>query len=684
MADVNGSSRLYRNGPDQVIPAASFKTWDADGAVQLALSDEEAASFKPKSVYTMMREIAEEYPQHNALAVKRGVWKYWTYKQYFEEARTVAKAFIKLGLERFHGVCIMGFNSPEWAIANYGAVFAGGLSTGVYTTNSPEACRYLADNCEAQIIVVEDQDCLNKFLAVKRFLPNIKAIIQWSGIPGAPGVLSWPELLAVGMAERDTHLDERLSLAAVNQCCTLIYTSGTTGPPKGVMCSQDHIVWAVYKYRQDWSLIMGQESALSYLPLSHLAAHLLDLYIATVCAGLVYFAQPDALKGTLLQTLLEVQPTRFVAVPRVWEKMYEKMQEAGAQVGGLKKAVASWAKYHGLNYYNAIKEGRTLTAYETMANALAKTLILNKVKAAIGMSRATSLVSGTAPISKDVLEYFMSLDLPIMEGYGLSESMSLGSMSTVEGGTWKLGSVGKIDRHIKSRLSYLDGHRPGEGEILMKGRNIFMGYLKMPDKTNETIDSEGWLYTGDIGSFDDEGYLYITGRIKELIITAGGENIPPVLIERAVLKELPFISNAMLIGDKRKYLSMLLTLKSEVDVDTGEPLSTLTPPCREAMVTLGLPHVHTVTEALAEVEQNPQGALATAIQEGIERYNTQHAISRAQRVQRWTLLPHDFSLPTGELNNTLKLKRSFVLEKYSDIIDSMYNSQDQSKLKSKL
>ncbi|XP_063864426.1 long-chain-fatty-acid--CoA ligase ACSBG2-like isoform X2 [Scylla paramamosain] len=674
----------YKNGPDQVIPASSFKTWNADGATQVFLSDEEAASYKPKSVYTMLKETAKDYPNHPALAVKRGVWKYWTYKEYFEESKTVAKAFIKLGLDRFHGVCIMGFNSPEWVIANYGAVFAGGLSTGVYTTNSPEACRYLADSCDAQIIVVEDVTCLNKFLAVKRFLPSIKAIIQWSGIPGAPGVLSWPELLATGLAEKDTELNERLSLSAVNQCCTLIYTSGTTGPPKGVMYSQDLLIWTALQYKINGLLKDTEESMVSYLPLSHLAAHLLDIYISCVSVTTVYFAQPDALKGSLLQTLLEVQPTRFMGVPRVWEKMYEKMQEAEASVGGLKKIILLWAKYHGLNYYNAIRDGRILSSYEVMANSLAKSLIINKVKAAIGLSRSTGLISGGAPISKEVLEFFMSLDLPIMEGYGLSESMSICSMNMIEEGMFKLGSVGKILPQTTCRLEYFSGCKLGEGEILIKGRNIFMGYLKMPEKTNETIDDEGWLHTGDIGCFDDDGFLFISGRIKELVITAGGENIPPLLIEDTVKKQLPFISNAMLVGDKQKYLSILLTLKTDVNEETGEPLDTLSPQCLKMMINLGLPQLHTVTDALIELEKNPQGVLATAIQEGIQRYNDHHAVSRAQKLQRWMVLPHDFSLFTGELNSTLKLKRSVVMEKYADTINYLYSSKDPWKTKSKL
>ncbi|XP_027222040.1 long-chain-fatty-acid--CoA ligase ACSBG2 [Penaeus vannamei] len=662
----------YRNGPDQVLPATHNKTWEADGVVKLYIEEEGAMAGAPFSVHTLMQDRARDYAKHPALAVKReGAWRYWTYKEYFEESRTVAKAFIRLGLERFHGVCIMGFNSPEWLIANFGCIFAGGLCAGVYTTNSPEACRHLAENCRAQIIVVEDNACLNKFLAVKRFLPEIKAIIQWSGVPGAPGVISWAELMAIGLAEKDAELEDRLSLAAVNQCCTLIYTSGTTGPPKGVMCSQDHLTWGSSQYQANTNHELCTEVFVSYLPLSHLAAQMLDVYLACTIGATVYFAQPDALKGTLGQTLQEVRPTCFLGVPRVWEKIYERMQEAGAQVGGVKKAVATWAKYHGLNYFNALRDGRTLSTYERACNSLAKALILNKVKAAIGFNRAEKFVSGAAPISKDVLEYFMSINIPIMEGYGMSESLSICSMSYPEQDRFRLGSVGKALPQCYTKLAPVDGCKPDEGEICMKGRSVFMGYLHMPEKTSETIDDEGWLHSGDIGRFDEDGFLYITGRIKELIITAGGENIPPVLIEEAVKKELPFVSFAFLCGDRRKYLSMLLTLKAETDDTTGEPQQILTPACQALFKDLGC-DVQTVAEAVAEVKENPSGPLAKAIQDGIERYNKSGAVSNAQKIQKWALLPLDFSQPTGELNNTLKLKRSFVQEKYKDIIDSMY------------
>ncbi|XP_076057573.1 acyl-CoA synthetase bubblegum family member 1 isoform X3 [Oratosquilla oratoria] len=673
-----------QNGPDQVLEATSLKTCVADGRVQLQITEEGPNADSTFSVYTMLRHKAEVFGKHPALAVKRdGEWKYWTYKDYFEESCTVAKALIKLGLERFHGVCIMGFNSPEWMIANFGCIFAGGMCAGIYTTNSPEACRHIAENCRAQIIFVEDTVCLKKILAVKQFLPEVKAIVQWKGITGAPGVMSWAELLAVGKAEKPQGLEKRLSLAAVNQCCTLIYTSGTTGPPKGVMCSQDFMTWGARQYLHIMEIETAKEVFVSYLPLSHLAAQMLDGYLACTVAATVYFAQPDALKGSLVQTLQEVQPTCFLGVPRVWEKIYEKMQEAGAQVGGFKKKVATWAKHHGLNNYEALREGRHLSLYEGICHSLAKGLILNKVKKVLGFERAYKFVSGAAPISKDVLEYFMSLDLPIMEGYGMSESLGLCSMGQTKAGMFRIGSVGKVVPQTVVRLDESSGSKEGEGEILMKGRNVCMGYLAMPEATDAAIDNEGWLHTGDIGCFDSDGFLYITGRLKELVITAGGENIPPVYIEDNIKKLLPCISNCMLVGDKQKFLSVLLTLKAESDIESGEPLQELTPSCISWMNSFGCPAT-TIEDVIKDVQDNPNGQVAKAIDEAIKKYNEKLAISNAQKVQRWTILPHDFSLPTGELNSTLKLKRKFVLEKYKEKIETLYTTPDELSKNSKL
>ncbi|MCL4131568.1 UNVERIFIED_CONTAM: hypothetical protein GTU68_005263 [Idotea baltica] len=313
-------------------------------------------------------------------------------------------------------------------------------------------------------------------------------MVQWSGEPG-PGVMSWDEFMAVGREVSDDLLQQRLSLAAVNQCCTIIYTSGTTGPPKGVMLSQDQVTWGAEQYKKVFGILDGVEVTLSYLPLSHLAAQIGDMYNSISSGVTLYFAPADALKGSLGKVLLEARPTQFFAVPRVWEKIYEKMQEVGANASYFTKTVAAWAKYHGLNYYNAMKEGRELSTLELLKYNLAKTLVLSKVRNAIGLDRAHNLASGAAPIDSEILDYFFSLDIPIMEGYGMSESLSLCSMSSIKPGHFKTGAVGKVLSLTEVKLVDAGEYREGEGEICMRGRNVCMGYLLSPDKTDEAVSS---------------------------------------------------------------------------------------------------------------------------------------------------------------------------------------------------
>ncbi|XP_018019281.1 long-chain-fatty-acid--CoA ligase ACSBG2 [Hyalella azteca] len=632
------SELMHNMGPDQILPASSHKGWEANSAVTLQMKASGPTSAKPISVYSFLHKIADQYPTQKALAVKRdGDWKYWTYEEYFRDSCTIARAFIKLGLEQHGGVCIMGFNAPEWLLANFGGIFAGGITAGVYTTNSPEACLHLAKDCRAQIIVVENDKYLEKFLAIKQQLPELKALIQWSGTPTAPGALSWQELLQLGYDEPEEPLQERLKRMAVNQCCTLIYTSGTTGPPKGVMCSHDNLTWTGQQYGLfTFDLKICEERFVSYLPLSHLAAQMTEIYMAVSIAATIYFALPDALKGSLGVTMKEVQPTGFLGVPRVWEKIHEKMVEAGRSSGGLTLLAAGWAKYHGLNYYKALQAGRSLSWYEWLQYNLARTLVLNRVKEALGLYHAHNFVSGSAPIGLDVLEFFQSLDMPIMEGYGLSESLSIGTMGLLKTGYFKPGTVGKVLSELTSMKlrpsDMANKKQEGEGEICFKGRNVFMGYLNLPDKTHETIDDDGWLASGDLGWLDADGFLHISGRVKELVITAGGENIPPVIIEECIKKELPILSNAMVIGDRRKFLSILLTVKCHMDETTGAPLETLASPVRSWCSERGL-QIATVAQ-FKKASEDRRGLVAQAIQAAIDKYNRDHAISNAQKVQR--------------------------------------------------
>ncbi|XP_018018310.1 long-chain-fatty-acid--CoA ligase ACSBG2 isoform X2 [Hyalella azteca] len=659
-ADSMVAQQEYLDGPDQVVPATSHKTWLPNGAVKLQIAEEGLASHKPLSVPSLLRKTAEKYPNQNALVEKRnGEWVGMTYANYYKQVRNAARGFIKLGLDAYHGVCILGFNSSEWFISDLGAIFAGGFAAGIYTTNSPEACQHCALNCEAQIFVVEDKKQLEKVLKIRDNLPALKAIIQYKGTPSTPGVLSWDQFMEIGKQESDDALEERLRRICVNQCCTLIYTSGTTGPPKGVMLSHDNIVFTALSMSVMLKMTPGSEIVVSYLPLSHVAAQLADIYMTMINAGTAYFAQPDALKGSLVNTLKEVRPTAFLGVPRVWEKIYERMMDVGRKTKGLKRSIATWAKALGLEA-NERKQNADFS--KPLGFSVANAVVFKKIKQVLGLDRCNIFLSGAAPIAPDIVRYFHSLNICLVEIYGMSES-SGPHTSGIET-AFKVGSAGRTMPGSMTKIQTPDAE--GNGEVCMAGRNVAMGYLLKEEATNETFDDDGWLHSGDIGKIDNKGFLFITGRLKELIITAGGENIPPVLIEDLLKAELPCISNAMLIGDKRKFLSILLTLKTDMNLDTGEALDTLSPACVEWCQGIGS-NARTIYDVLS----GPDAKIMRAIQDGIDRTN-KNAASNAQKIQKWTILPRDFTVVGDELGPTMKLKRPVVAKKYSETIERFY------------
>ncbi|XP_041106768.1 long-chain-fatty-acid--CoA ligase ACSBG2-like [Polyodon spathula] len=643
-------------------PSEMLWTIKRDEPVKLRLSQSGPGSETPVTVYQMFQRTVEQYGETPALAVKKeGQWATLTFREYYNECRLAAKSFLKLGLERYHGVGILGFNSPEWFIAEIGSILAGGLAVGIYTTNSPEACQYVADNCEANVLVVENHKQLTKILQVKDQLPHLKAIVQYKDElkEKQPNLYTWKEFMELGKQIPDAQLDDVIGSQKANQCCSLIYTSGTTGQPKGVMLSHDNFTWMAEAAGKTANFGNGtEECVISYLPLSHIAAQLSDIWISMRFGATTYFAEPDALKGSLLNTMREVRPTAFMAVPRVWEKIREKMQSQSSKSSLVKRKVAEWAKYVGLQAnYNFMNGSQTVPWGYMLAN----NLVFKKVRAALGLDRCTKCFTGAAPITKDTLEYFMSLDLPIYELYGMSESTGPHTISSEA--AFRIMSCGKEIPGCSTKLDKPD--EEGNGEICFWGRHVFMGYLNMTDKTEEALDQEGWLHSGDLGKHDPEGFLYVTGRIKELIITAGGENIPPVLIEDAVKEELPIVSNAMLIGDKRKFLSILLTLKCNVDED-GEPTDELTPQSKEFCRQTGCR-----ANRLSEITSKNHLPVFKAIQAGIDRVNAK-ATSNAQKIQKWTILEKEFSISGGELGPTMKLKRPVVQKMYKNQIEEFY------------
>ncbi|XP_065884225.1 long-chain-fatty-acid--CoA ligase ACSBG2-like [Dysidea avara] len=642
---------------------------DPTDTVDIAVGESGVRSLKPITIPQFMKKTVDQLPDGKALCWKNNKedpWQSLTYTQYLKLIYNTAKSFLKLGLEPYHSVGILGFNSVEWFASSLGAMFAGGLSTGIYTTNSPEACHYILENCKANIVVVENQKQLDKIIEIRDKLPHLKAIVQYRGEVSKdyPDAYTWEKFLEVGKDMDDSVIDDIINKQEPNQCAMLVYTSGTTGNPKGVMLSHDNLTWVTEALldtlgRDQWKF--GRERVVSYLPLSHIAGTVADMFLGVPFGATVYFAQPDALKGTLVVTLKEVKPTFFFGVPRVWEKMKEKMEEIGRTITGFKAKISAWGRGVGLRGNQNIQKGQSVPWGWTFANML----VFKKVREGLGLTECRQMTVGAAPIHRETLEFFMSVNMPVLELYGMSECTGPQTLSIHSATHWRTGSCGKTMSGAETKIDKPDEH--GDGEILFRGRHIFMGYLGMAEKTRETIDDEGWLHSGDIGRIDKDGFLYITGRIKELIITAGGENVPPVYIEDCIKTEVPFLSNVMLIGDKRKFLTCLLTLKCIIHPDTGEATDDLQPQALKMFQDLG-----SECTTVSQVIETEDKAVFKAIQDGIDRYNTNHIISNAQKVQKWTLLDTDFTIPGGELGPTLKLKRPAVMKKYESTIEKFY------------
>ncbi len=587
---------------------------------------------------------------------------------------------IHLGCKPWDIVNILGFNSPEWLIANNGAMFAAGIAAGIYATNTSQAAQYITEHSKACIIVVENNVQAQKYRGFdKSAMPNLKAIVSYAETPSSDleahfsqsgvGYMSWSTFLACGAERSDDEFEERMSMVKPGNCSTLIYTSGTTGPPKAVMISHDNVTWTTKNMLTYYGDFNHEDRVCSYLPLSHIAAQIVDIHVPMGLGACTYFCQPDALKGTLTLTLKDVRPTFFFGVPRVWEKINEKMAQIGRSITGIKKSISTWAK--GCGKEKSVRAQFGGSGGNPFGFGCANAIVLSKAKNALGLNECRIAFTGAAPLSPETIWYFASLDLPIYEVFGQSECT--GPHTICCEGEWKIGTCGRPMYGTESKLE-------SNGELCYRGRHIFMGYMYMEKQTKETIDPEGYLHSGDVAEFDkdikskakgsvedmvgESGFMKITGRIKELIITAGGENIPPVLIEAEMKTEMLALSNCIVVGDKRKYLVMLTSLKCVPNKDTGAPSDNLDVDALFVGEQIG-----SSAKTLTEAAKDPKWA--AYIDAGMKAANKRNT-SNAQQVQKWRMLPVDLSEKEGDLTPTLKLKRNVVVKKYTELIDDIY------------
>jgi len=570
-----------------------------------------------------------------------GIWRAITWAEYGERAKWAGLALVSLGLERGDVVSIISENNPEWLYTDLGALGVGGVTNGIYTTDAAKQVEYIVKDSGTRFIFVEDEEQLDKVLEVRERCPDLVKIVVYDmeGLRDFrdPQVMSFADFLDLGRAYDQQHPDfwqHALQEAKPNGLAILIYTSGTTGPPKGAMISHQNILFQIANSEELFP-IKGDDQQLSFLPLCHIAERTFTTFLPLRTGAVVNFAESIE---TVPEDIREVQPTVFFAVPRIWEKFYSGI--------AIRMKEATWAGKlayrHALGIGGRVAkcrlEGRQPSLPLRAAFWLADGLVLANIKRMLGVERATFLGTGAAPIAPDLIKWYLSLGLDMREVYGQTENCGLATY--MPNGRTKLGTVGTAAPNTEVKIS-------PEGEILLRGPHVFLGYYHNPEKTAETV-VDGWLHTGDVGMIDNEGFVKITDRMKDVIITAGGKNITPSEIENQ-LKFSPYISDAVVIGDRRKYLTCLVMIDydnvEKFAQDQNVPFTNFTSLCRAR-----------------EVQE--------LIRSEIEKVNANFA--RVETIKHFRLIEQELTAEDDELTPTMKLKRKFVNQKYKPLIDSMY------------
>ena len=572
-----------------------------------------------------------------------GIWRSWTWNETGQAVREIGHGLMALGFEARHTASILSNTNIEWVLCDLAVLSAGGISNGIYPTDAPEQVHYLCEDSGTRVLFVEDDEQLDKALAVRASLPLLQKIVVFNmeGLRDFhdPMVISLKQLQALGRAHAQQHSDmltQRSAACKPEELAILVYTSGTTGKPKGGMHSHHGLVFTVRGYN---TLIARDErdECMCFLPLCHIAERMGGEYFSMYTGAKLNFVENPE---TVPENVREIAPTVFGAVPRVWEKFYSGVMIALKEAGGLQQAVYGWAIGVGHQVVDLVLAQKPVPLSLKLRFHVARLLALNNVRKMIGIHRARFLVTGAAPISPDLVRWYLALGLPMLELWGMTETCGAGTGAPAD--RIKPGSIGPAAEFNEMRLD------PVTGEILVRGPNVFMGYLNLPEKTAETIDADGWLHTGDVGVVDEEGFFRITDRMKDIIITAGGKNITPSELENE-LKFSPYVTDAVVIGDKRPYLTVIVMIDQEnaekYAQDNDVPFS----------------NYASLTHS-AEVQN--------LIQAEVDRVNKKFA--RVEQIKKFWLLDTQLSAEDEELTPTMKLKRKLVEKKYAPQIEAMY------------
>ncbi|MBI2466241.1 MAG: AMP-binding protein [Candidatus Rokubacteria bacterium] len=569
-----------------------------------------------------------------------GIWHRVSWSEYAREVRRVAAGLLASGLRRRENVAILGENRPEWLYCHVGAMSAGGVTCGIYPTSSPEQLRYLLDHSEARVLFLENEEQLEKALQVAAET-RVERIVVWDakGLWGFSDdrVVFFDDFLKQGerLLEREPgRLEAALAAIRPEDTAMIIYTSGTTGPPKGAMLSHQNILWLTNALLSANELT-PEDEAVSYLPFAHIYENLISVFQAIHVGYAVSFAES---LDTLFQNLREISPTYFGSVPRIWEKLASAVELRMDDSTWLKRSLYRLAVMVGRRYARARLVEGGASVWLAAAYRLAYWIVLKPLKRQLGFDRIRIAVCGAAPASPELFEYYHALGIPLIEGYGQTESTGVISINRMD--RPRVGTVGEPIAGIEVALA-------DDGEILTRGPHVFKGYFKDPELTAQTIDREGWLHTGDVGAWED-GYLKILDRKKDIIINAYGKNITPAYIENK-LKFSPYIQDAVVIGDRRKYL-VALVLIDEDNVtkfaqDERIPFATF-----------------------ADLTQHPE--IRKLVQREVDQVN--RTLSQVEGIKKFALLPRRFYEEEGDVTPTKKVKRRNIEQRYADLIASLY------------
>src|ERR1700726_2932219 len=576
---------------------------------------------------------------------KFGIWQPTSWREWLQISKDIAYALRAIGFEPGDVASIIANAVPEWVFADMGILCAGGVSSGIYPTDSAAQLEYLVNDSATRVIFAEDEEQLDKILACRARCPTLEKIVVFDmeGLSGFSDsmVMSLAEFMALGsnhMVGRGTLWDEMVASRGANDLAILVYTSGTTGPPKGAMHANRSVVHQM-RHANDLFPSTDAEERLVFLSLCHVAERVGGYYVSVALGSVMNFAENPE---TVPDNLREVQPTLFLAVPRIWEKFYSGITIALKDASALQNWAYRRALAIGYRMTDCRLQGETPSLSLRLANRLAYWLGFRNIRRMLGLDRCRLAFTGAAPIAPDLIRWYLALGIDMREVYGQTENCGVATVRPAD--SVKLGSVGKGGPWGEGKIS-------PEGEILIKGDFLFMGYLNQPEKTAETIDTKGWLHTGDVGSIDNEGFVKITDRMKDIIITSGGKKITPSEIENQ-LKFSPYISDAVVIGDKRPYLTCLVMIDQEnvekFAQDHDIPFTNYASLCRAA-------------------------AIQDLIQREIETVNANFA--RVEAIKKFFLIERQLTPEDEELTPTMKLKRSFVNKRYASEIDAMYGER---------